>query len=172
MIRTLTRRFALMFGLLLGALTSQLPEYAQQYRQRLGGALDELTRQVAEFNMQAASQGLQADAAIGRLEGNSDALARQRGSAMRDAIARRDRLAGQKESFADAGAFGRVFLLARDFDPGIARGAWAMFEPAVPLTREGAVCGALGLAVGYGAWRLAGSLFSRRKGRDGKPAPA
>ena len=37
------RRFALMFGLFCGVAASQLPEFAQQYRQRLGGALDELT---------------------------------------------------------------------------------------------------------------------------------
>ena len=42
------------FGLA-GALTlSQAPEFAQQYRQRLGGALDELRRVVADFDADAA----------------------------------------------------------------------------------------------------------------------
>ena len=42
------RRLAFAVSLLLGALASQLPEFAQQYRQRLGGAIDELQRIVAQ----------------------------------------------------------------------------------------------------------------------------
>jgi hypothetical protein len=38
----LVGRLALFFGLLLAVAASQIPEYAQQYRQRLGGAIDEL----------------------------------------------------------------------------------------------------------------------------------
>lgn len=161
--RTLTRRLALMFGLLLGALASQLPEYAQQYRQRLGGAVDELTRIVSDFDAQAAANGLKPDAALKRLEDNPDEIARDRGRAMREAAARRDRLAEAQGRFAAAGPFARVALLARDFDPGVARGAWAAFEPAVPLTREGLACGAAGLLVGYAAWRMAAAPFGRRK---------
>ena len=40
-----------------GALTaSQLPEFAQQYRQRLGGALEELRQVVADFDADAERQ--------------------------------------------------------------------------------------------------------------------
>ena len=35
---------AFVIGLLLGFALSQTPEFAQQYRQRLGGAIDELQR--------------------------------------------------------------------------------------------------------------------------------
>ena len=35
---------AFVIGLLLGFVLSQTPEFAQQYRQRLGGAVDELQR--------------------------------------------------------------------------------------------------------------------------------
>jgi hypothetical protein len=43
------RRLALAIALIAGLLGSQGPEFAQQYRQRIGGALDELKRIVADL---------------------------------------------------------------------------------------------------------------------------
>ena len=60
---------------LLGAVTaSQGPEFAQQYRQRLGGSIDELHRIVARFDADAAANGETRERAIGRLRGNPDDL--------------------------------------------------------------------------------------------------
>lgn len=162
---TLLRRFALVFGLFVGTLASQLPEYAQQYRQRLGGALDELTRIIRNFDDQAQSQGLSESAAIERLKNNSDALAQRQGESTQDTVIRRDRLAEQDRAFQQAGSFGRLGVLARDFDPGIARGAWSRFEPAVPVTTEGFVTGGIGLVVGYMLWHLLALPFRRRRPR-------
>ena len=44
------RYFALAVALAAGLVTSQLPEFSQQYRQRLGGAIDELSRILADFD--------------------------------------------------------------------------------------------------------------------------
>ena len=46
----LARRLALAIAVLAGLIGSQAPEFAQQYRQRLGGALEELNRIVSEFD--------------------------------------------------------------------------------------------------------------------------
>ena len=159
---TLARRFALMFGLLIGTLTSQLPEYAQQYRQRLGGALDELTRVIADFDGSAASEGLSRTAALDRLRQNADTLARNQALSLSETVARHDRLAAQDAAFAHAGPFDRLGLLVSDYDPGIARGAWARFEPAVPVTSEGFVLGGIGVLFGYVLWRTVATLFRRR----------
>lgn len=160
---TLVRRFALVFGLFLGTLASQLPEYAQQYRQRLGGALDELTRLVVNFDAQAAGEGLPRDKALDRLKRNPDGLVQRQGEAMQDTVIRRDRLAEQDAAFQRAGSFGRLAVLARDFDPGIARGAWSRFEPAVPVTSEGFACAGGGLVAGYALWHLLARPFGRRR---------
>ena len=56
----IARTMALAAALLGGVTTSQLPEFAQQYRQRLGGAIDALTQVVEEFRADAAAHGLPA----------------------------------------------------------------------------------------------------------------
>ena len=53
-----TRRLAVAIGLLFALIGAQGPEFSQQYRQRLGGALDELSRIVAEFDADAARQAI------------------------------------------------------------------------------------------------------------------
>ena len=162
----LIRRLALVFGLFIGALASQMPEYAQQYRQRLGGALDELGRFIATFDAEATAEGIDRNAAIERLKKNADRLAERRGEAMQDTVIRRDRLAEQDAAFARAGPFTRLGLLARDFDPGIARGAWSRFEPAIPVTGEGFACAGAGLVAGYGLWHLLAWPLRRRRSRQ------
>lgn len=160
---TLLRRFALVFGLFIGTLASQLPEFAQQYRQRLGGALDELSRIVRNFDEQAQSQGLTEGAALDRLKKNSDELVQRQGESMQDNVIRRDRLAEQQDAFQRAGPVGRLGVLARDFDPGIARGAWNTFEPAVPVTIEGLAAGGIGIVAGYCLWHACALPFRRRR---------
>jgi hypothetical protein len=71
-----TRRLAVAVALIAGVIGSQGPEFAEQYRQRMGGALDELRRIVAQFNAAAARQGLTTPQAVGRLEQNTEPLAR------------------------------------------------------------------------------------------------
>lgn len=160
------RRLIFALSLLIGALASQLPEYAQQYRQRLGGAIDELQRIVAQFDRDAAAESLTRETALDRLQKNDDALASKRALDMRETIARENRLSNQQAAMREAGAFGRLAVFARDFDPGIARRAWGDFEPALPVTSEGVVAGALGVLFGGAALRLLAAPFGRRRNRQ------
>jgi hypothetical protein len=84
----LVRRLALAIALLAGLIGSQGPEFAQQYRQRLGGALEELNRIASEFDAEVRRQNLTPAEGLKRLEDNSDPLARERGEDMGKAIAR------------------------------------------------------------------------------------
>ena len=88
----LARRLALAIAVLAGLIGSQAPEFAQQYRQRLGGALEELNRIVSEFDTEVQRQNLSRAEALKRLEDNSDPLARERGEDMDKAIDRSERL--------------------------------------------------------------------------------
>ncbi|GAC1338435.1 MAG: hypothetical protein NVSMB26_25990 [Beijerinckiaceae bacterium] len=160
------RRIALMIGLFFAVVASQLPEFAQQYRQRLGGALDELNGQTARFDADASQSGITRDQGISQLQRSDDSLVKGRGDEMRDTIARRDRLERQSEAFANAGPVARLFVLAKDFDPIVARGAYQSFEPGVPATGEGIVAGFVGFLGGGGLIQLLAWPVRRRRRRD------
>ena len=68
----LARRLALAIALVAAFVGSQGPEFAQQYRQRLGGALDEVRRSVVQFDAEAVSQGLTPAEGVRRLEASGD----------------------------------------------------------------------------------------------------
>jgi Protein of unknown function (DUF2937) len=143
------RRIAIAIGFLFALVGTQWPEFSQQYRQRLGGALDELNRAIAAFTTEATGESLSVEAAIARLTNNADPLARERGEAVRDEIARRARIADALQAMKDSGPVTRLFAMVRDFDAQAADGALQAFEPAVPLGREGWIVGGVGFLLGW-----------------------
>jgi hypothetical protein len=153
-------------GLLGGLVASQGPEFSQQYRQRLGGGIDELKQVVGRFEADARAQGETPDSAVTRLRGNADELAGRQGAAMQGNIDRLGRLEAHRQQMLDAGSFGRVALMVRDGDVDIMNAAYRDFEPAVPVTQEGLVSTAIGFVAVWGlVLLLAGfvrSLFRRR----------
>ena len=130
-------RIALFFALLFGLPSTQMPEFWQQYRQRLGGAIDELTAIVTQFDTQAAGQHLTQDAAIARLEANPDPLAQGRGDEMHRIIARLAKLRRAAAAFNDPNIAGKWATLVETFDPYIAARAYETFQPAIPTTADG-----------------------------------
>jgi Protein of unknown function (DUF2937) len=158
----LARRLALAIGLLCGLVGTQGPEFSQQYRQRLGGALDELKRVVATFDAEAQSRSLTPAEAIARLESNRDPLARERGADIESDLARELRLERQLAAMQNAGPVKRLIVMASDFDPATAAETIANFEPAVPVTSESLTVGGLALALGWGATHLCAWPIRRR----------
>ncbi|HTM76667.1 MAG TPA: DUF2937 family protein, partial [Devosia sp.] len=59
-------------GLMLALALSQFPEYAQQYTQRLGGAVDELRVITEDFDRAAQQGGLDRQQALIRYEASED----------------------------------------------------------------------------------------------------
>lgn len=148
------RRLAVFIGLAFAFLTSQLPEYAQQYRQRLGGAIDEINRMLADFDSDAARLKMNREQGVARLGANADEFARQRADRVREDSARAARLQRQLAAFETAGPLARLQVLATEFDPAIAARAWSVYEPAVPVTGEGATLAGAGFLTGWGLLRL------------------
>lgn len=158
----LYRRFAAAVGLVVAALASQAPEFTQQYRQRLGGALDELQTMIARFDSEAADQSLTREQGIARLKENSDPLAQGRGTALDEAVARADRLARQRDAFHTAGPLSQYAILVEDFDAGLARRTAADYQPAAPLSWPGLVAAAIEFVIGWLATHLSAIPLRRR----------
>lgn len=163
----IVRIIAFGLGILGGVAASQGPEFSQQYRQRLGGAINELKRAIARFDADAAANGETPDSAIARLRVNPDDLVSRQGAAMQANVERLVRLQAHREAMIQAGPFARVAMMARDGDPDVMEAAYRDFEPAMPVTEEGLLATAIGfVAVWGGILLLAGflrSLFRRSR---------
>ena len=150
------RLVALLIGLCAGLAASQAPEFAQQYRQRLGGAIDELRSVLARFDDTAQAFGLSREQAIARFGEQADPVVRDQGPAMATLAGRLARLEEQRARLQDAAPFERLLVTVREADPGLARAAYLDYEPAWPATSEGLVLGGGALAA---VWLAALALF-------------
>ncbi|GJE51262.1 hypothetical protein GOFOIKOB_4317 [Methylobacterium tardum] len=156
------RTFGLALGLLGGVVAAQAPEFAQQYAQRLGGAADELRRQVAVLESDAQASGTTRDGAVDRLRSNPDQLVARRGEAARDDIARLARLSAQQQALATASSpLGRVVAMLRDPDLPVVRAAYHDFSPAVPTTADGLAAGLIGFFAAWSGWRVVSDVGRR-----------
>jgi len=168
------RTLGLALGLLGGVIAAQGPEYAQQYAQRLGGALDELRREIATLDSDAAATGNTRDSAVDRLRVNPDALVARRGEAARYDIERLKTLDAQSRELAAATSpLGRLMVVIRNPDMPLARATYADYQPAVPTTTDGLVAGFVGFLAAWAGWRLL-SDFGRhmaRRMRRRRPEP-
>lgn len=155
--------------LLTGFSGAQLPEFAQQYRQRLGGAVDELRASIEQFDADARAEGLTRTAALERHAANTDELFRRRGQSMVGTIDRYGNLNADKQALDQSAALGLVATFMRTADPAIARATLHDYAPAIPVTAEGGIMAAIGAAIGWLLARLAGLPFRlRRKARPAR----
>jgi hypothetical protein len=146
-------------GLLGGITASQGPEFAQQYRQRLGGAIDELRLVIQRFDADAQASGETRESAIARLRSNADDFVSRQGAAMQANAERLGRLETHRETMIQAGPFARVALMVRDGDRDVMEAVYRDFEPALPVTEEGLLSSAAGFLAVWGGLLLAGGFI-------------
>lgn len=122
----------LIIGLIGAALFSQAPEFLQQYRQNLDGRVAELTTASTAFE-RGGDSAVVLDS-LAQAGGVSADIA----ASGRALLERRDRLAAHEEALDGAGPFLRLVEFARGYDAEVADATLAKYEPAVPVTLEGA----------------------------------
>ncbi|MFW2587633.1 DUF2937 family protein [Sagittula sp. SSi028] len=145
----ITRVLALGAGLT-GALgASQFPEFSQQYMQRLGGAVDELSRQITRYEADASAAGLSLPLYLGALAAEGP-LAKTQAANMAADITRFEDLSEDLSALQNAGPFMRAKLATHLGDRQIWSRAREAFEPAVPATFEGATFAGTGFVAGWG----------------------
>ena len=152
------KKFIIMlFAIFSGVMLSQFPEYAQQYRQRVGGAVDELAKVVTRFETSARDSGLSREQALDTYtETGSEFLSKQGGN-MRSTISRYEYLSGHLNRMIQAPSFVRLWVFAKERDMEIAKASLSAYEPAIPTTAEGATHAAAGFA---GGWLLLSILLA------------
>ncbi|WP_299144706.1 DUF2937 family protein [uncultured Tateyamaria sp.] len=140
------RALALAGGVLGGATASQFPEYAQQYTQRLGGAVDALGQVVADFDASAAAAGFDRAQALAQMQGT--AFLERRRADMERTFERHARLSTDLEVLQQSGPFMRAYHASRLTDGEVAQAALAAYAPAVPITMPGLVFAGTGFLAG------------------------
>jgi len=126
---------------------SQAPEFAQQYRQRLGGAIDELRTVVQEFDADAAASNLTRGQALQKMLDSAEQFFHDRGVTMDRTIGRFDALVRQQELMERSHPVTRPLFVLQSPDRKVLEGVWSQFEPAVPLNVPGAVYGGIGALI-------------------------
>jgi len=135
-------------------LFSQIPEFMQQYLQRLGGHLDEARRHLEQFHQAAKQSGLTLDQLTAQTAANADAAVAKLSGVMTEAVTRVHALEAAQSALQEASLWSRPFVFLRNIDPSIARATWAIFKPAVPTTVEGLVYSLVGMLVLLATYHL------------------
>ena len=151
------RSLGLVGGLAVGVALSQFPEYAQQYTQRLGGAVDELRVITTDFDKAAADAGLTHNQALDRYAHSPDSFLEARGTSMSGTFARYAQLSATLDEIRGATAWQRLRMLPNYLDSDVGARTLDDFKPAVPVTAEGLIYGGIGLVIGYA---LVSALYS------------
>ncbi|MDB5507475.1 MAG: hypothetical protein JWR75_2113 [Devosia sp.] len=136
-------------GIALGLVLSQFPEYAQQYTQRLGGAVDELKIITEDFDRAANAGGLSREEALARYDLSLDEFLANRGASMQATFVRYSMLTDTLTEIQNASAVERLQHLPDYLDSDIGRRTLENFQPAVPVTIEGFAYAGAGLLIGY-----------------------
>lgn len=157
----LGRMLTLAMALLGGIFFSQAPEFAQQYRQRIGGALDELKILISEFDAQANHNGLDRQSALNIYSASPQTFLRNQGEAMRRTFGRYEALAEQQRALTFAPPLTKPFVVMRNPDSTTFANAWRDFIPGVPVDFAGLTWAAAGLFCG---WLIAALCGVARRG--------
>jgi hypothetical protein len=136
-------------------LFSQLPEFMQQYLQRLEGHLDEARLVLGKFKDAAAQSGMSLDQLVAGAAQNPDPSMGKLGGVIRQAIVRADELGAADAALRQASALTRPFVFLRHLDVGIARATLAIYRPAVPTTLEGFAYAGFGIILIMALYHLA-----------------
>lgn len=153
---------------------SQAPEFAQQYRQRVGGAVDELRVVVEDFDKDAANSGMDRTQALEQMLRSNEQFPKDRGASMNRTMTRYSALAEQKTAMDNAHPVTRPLFVLRYPDTQIIENAWEDFEPALPFTIAGLVYGGIGalIAAMFARMGIGSTRVIRKRRADRKLAKA
>jgi hypothetical protein len=158
--RVLHEITAIILAVLVGFAVSQVPRFIQEYEQRLGGALQEATRQLDEFRRNAEAAGLSFNEYVGRHLDSPDTALRATGKTIQGSVVRVADLREQSQHLTDASKLTKPLMLARIYDRSLLRATWDRF--AVTATFDPAF-GAAGLLLGWLLNALLWALVPRRR---------
>lgn len=159
----------LIAGCVGATIASQAPEFMQQYKQRLGGAIDELATVVRHFDDDANAAGMDRASAIERYTRSSDSFFVSRGNSMQTTINRWHDMSDHWRAIAGSNPFSRLPVFLSGADKDLISRTWNEYKPAIPTTLEGLAYSAAGFLFSHAVF---GSIFALLRGRKRPATPA
>lgn len=133
----------------LGAIAfAQFPQYLVLYLQRLGGHVDEASRNIDKYREIAKEVGKSLYQYSQHLLGSNDPAVFKTGQKIALDLQRYDSLAAALKELQTAPAYKKFFVFLQGMDFDIARATLANFTPGLPFNLEGAAYAAVGIVVG------------------------
>ena len=149
MLRDLCLLLIVILGLTGG---SQVSSFVDAYAQRLGGAVDELERQVTAHRTEAEAQNLTLEAYLERHRTNADPAIQGSGRRLTTMVERLEDLQAARTDLATAGPWTRPAVALRHSDSEILGNAYAEWRPGLTIDPRWGLVGAVL------AWMLFGAV--------------
>ncbi|MEW5784629.1 MAG: DUF2937 family protein [Bacillota bacterium] len=146
------------FALLGAGLPAQFPQFFGQYLQRLGGHLDELRLQVAQYEAAAAALGIPLNEYIEEHLHSGLEIFASTGQMIAQLVERLAQMEAAFSALIGASPISRWWVFISRADWSIALQTWRNFTPGVPTTVEGLIYAAGGLLMGWGLYTLLRAL--------------
>jgi predicted PurR-regulated permease PerM len=140
----LFNRIFLVLGALVG---SQVPEFIQQYTQRLGGHVDELSHLLLLIKQSAALSNKSLDIYIQKFMTNSDPDFVIQGQFMQSMLSRWENLTSSLSNIIRSSIWTKPFVFITQIDKEIFSSTTKSFHPGFTLTIEGLLYTALGMTI-------------------------
>ena len=140
MLRDLCLLLVVFLGLTGG---SQISSFVDAYAQRLGGAVDELDRQVTAHRTEAAAQNLTLEQYLDRHRTNADPAIQGSGRRLTDMVDRLTYLQAVRAELQRAGPWTRPAVALRGADREILGNAYADWRPGLTIDPRWGLVGAL-----------------------------
>lgn len=147
-------RLSVVLGALMGA---QLPEFIQQYKQRLAGHVAELQKIRDSLENLAKQSGTNLDQYIQKFLTNQDPDFASQGDFMKGILTRLDQLEGALNDLMTNGGWKQPFIFVKGIQWDIAQSAFSDFVPGLSLNLEGIIYTLLGAVIGYSCYHLIAS---------------
>lgn len=152
------------------AVLSQLPQFMQQYSQRLSGHLSELERQMNLMQNAAEASGFSLHEYIQKfIHSNSEPVFNKQGEIMQQMVDRFQDLSVALTSLQEASLYHRPIVFITHLNGDIARDTWNAFQPGIPTNIEGLAYAFIGMLLGiiafYTIKKLISSCFNKLRSK-------
>lgn len=155
-------RVCVVLGAFIG---SQIPEFMQQYTQRLAGHVDELKGLLSGLHQAAARSGKTLDQYIHKFITNADPDFASQGEFMQGMVNRWQELHQALQHIMESSFWMKPYVFLKELNYPIAQSAFEAFQPGLNLTIEGMCYAGVGIIMGYAVYHCVSKCLAIGYGR-------